>query len=72
MTVDRQELALDLERLGLKALAPSVLPSSRHPLSVDRVMRNVERTRDKRLERGEKKGAEACQRVLNRFWGEAS
>ena len=69
MTVDRDELALDLERLGLKAMAGAVRNNT---LTLERVMRNVERTRDKRTEAGDSKGAEACQAVLNRWWGEAS
>ncbi len=69
--LDPNELALDLERIGLKALVPSVLPTSRHPLSLDRVMRSVARKRDKCREAGDTKGAQECQAVLNRWWGSA-
>lgn len=71
MTVDRNELAGDLERLGMTAIAPSVRPTARHPLSLDRVMRSVELTRDRAKERGDSKGAEAAQQVLNRYWGKS-
>jgi hypothetical protein len=68
MSIDRNALASDLESLGLKALAGSVRNGQ---LTLDRVMRSVERTRDKRREAGNAEGAEAAQQVLNHWWGKA-
>jgi hypothetical protein len=69
MTLDRQALATDLESLGLKAIAGAVRNDS---ISVERVMRSVERTRDRKRKVGDSKGAEAAQSVLNRWWGKGS
>jgi hypothetical protein len=69
VNIDRDALAADLEALGLKALAGSVRNGQ---LTLERVMRSVERTRDKRREAGDTKGAEAAQQVLNRWWGQGS
>jgi hypothetical protein len=69
MTIDRDALATDLESLGLKAIAGA---ARRGTLDIERAMRSVERTRDKRRHAGDAKGAEAAQQVLNRWWGSAS
>lgn len=69
MTLDPQALASDLESLGLKAIAGSVRNGQ---LSLDRVMRSVERTRDRRRDAGDRKGTEDAQQVLNRWQGAGS
>ncbi len=66
MIVDRNALASDLESLGLKAIAGAARKGT---LDIERAMRSAERTRDKRQEAGDAKGAEAAQQVLNRWWG---
>lgn len=66
MTIDRNALASDLEGLGLKAIAGSVRNGQ---LTLDRVMRSVERTQERKREVGDSHGAEAVQAVLDRWRG---
>jgi hypothetical protein len=66
MTIDRDDLAADLEQLGLYAIAGAV---RKNTVPSPRVQRSLQRTRRKRLEAGDRAGAKAVNGVLARHWG---
>ena len=66
---DRNGLADDIAALGLKALSGSVRPTSRAPLSLERVLESVERLRDKAAARGDSALADRANRVLDTWRG---